>query len=91
MAHVKAGTSIKQEGIQLIIFFNEEVRIIRTTIDTFSSIESLNILGSNLGLWPGLGKVMYCREIFLIRWVRAVSGTSVDGWSDHGKHSSQSH
>ena len=62
VAHVKAGTSIKQEGIQLIIFFNEEVRIMRTTIDTFSSIESLNILGSNLGLWPGLGKVLYCRR-----------------------------
>ena len=91
MAHVKAGTRIKQEGIQLIIFFNEEVRIMRTTIDTFSSIESLNILGSNLGLWPGLGKVMYCRGILLIRWVRAVSDTPVGGWSGHGEHSSQSH
>ena len=26
-----------------------------TRVDSFSFLESLNMLGSNLGLWPGLG------------------------------------
>ena len=35
--------------------FNDEVRVKTTSVDRFSFMETLNMLGSNLGLWPGLG------------------------------------
>ena len=35
--------------------FSDKVEIRKTTLDQFSISESLNFLGSNLGLWPGLG------------------------------------
>ena len=35
--------------------FDNEVRVRKTTVDQFSFMDSLNFLGSNLGLWPGLG------------------------------------
>ena len=37
------------------ITFAETVKIEEITVDTFNFMESLNFLGSNLGLWPGLG------------------------------------
>ena len=33
----------------------ESVKIKKITVDKFKFMESLNFLGSNLGLWPGLG------------------------------------
>ena len=35
--------------------FNEEVRVKKTSVDKFSFMDSLNFVGSNLGLYPGLG------------------------------------
>ena len=35
------------------ITFYTQVKV--TSLDRFSLIDSLNFLGSNLGLWPGLG------------------------------------
>ena len=35
--------------------FNEKVRRKKISVDRFSLTESLNLFGSNLGLWPGLG------------------------------------
>ena len=35
--------------------FSKTVEVRKTTVDIFSIQESLNFLGSNLGLWPGLG------------------------------------
>ena len=39
----------------LRIHFDNNVRVTRTSLDRFDFMESLNLLGSNLGLWPGLG------------------------------------
>ena len=35
--------------------FSDEVRVKRTSVDSFNFMDSLNFFGSNLGLWPGLG------------------------------------
>ena len=37
------------------ITFAETVKVEEITVDHFQFMESLNFLGSNLGLWPGLG------------------------------------
>ena len=39
----------------VFIAFNGEIQTTRVTVDKFEFLESLNYLGSNLGLWPGLG------------------------------------
>ena len=35
--------------------FPNQVTIKKVTVDKFAFMESLNFLGSNLGLWPGVG------------------------------------
>ena len=35
--------------------FSQEVGVMIKTVDKFSLMIGLNYLGSNLGLWPGLG------------------------------------
>ena len=45
------------------IAFDEDVKITKTTLISFDVMESLNFLGSNLGLWPGLG---ICQ---LLEWI----------------------
>ena len=37
------------------ITFTDQVSVTRVTVDTFDLMTALNFLGSNLGLWPGLG------------------------------------
>ena len=37
------------------ITFSDKVEVTEITLDKFSFLESFNFLGSNLGLWPGLG------------------------------------
>ena len=55
-ATVERGTTTKQLGRSFVsLSLNSEVRYTRTSVDSFSFVESLNFLGSNLGLWPGLG------------------------------------
>ena len=45
----------KQDGEFVSIIFDNTVVVTRITVDNFQIMESLNFLGSNLGLWPGLG------------------------------------
>ena len=40
---------------QVFIGYSGEIHVTRVTVDKFEFVESLNYLGSNLGLWPGLG------------------------------------
>ena len=48
---------------EIVLAFDKSVLVKRIKVDTFQMMESLNFLGSNLGLWPGLG-------IFqLIQWI----------------------
>ena len=37
------------------LHFEQNVRVMKTSVDQFDFMESLNLFGSNLGLWPGLG------------------------------------
>ena len=39
----------------LSLGFSQSMEIKEITVDKFSFMTSLNFLGSNLGLWPGLG------------------------------------
>ena len=48
------------------IAFSDRVEIRKTTVDSFSFSGSLNYLGSNLGLWPGLG--LYQILEWFVRW-----------------------
>ena len=43
------------ESTLVCINFDNEVRVRKTSMDKFSFMTFLNFLGSNLGLWPGLG------------------------------------
>ena len=40
---------------QVFISYDGDIQKTRVTVDKFEFLESLNYLGSNLGLWPGLG------------------------------------
>ena len=40
---------------QVFIACDGDIQTTRVTVDKFEFLESLNYLGSNLGLWPGLG------------------------------------
>ena len=54
--HVEEGaTSISRGNSIVVLTFNDEVRVKKTSVDPFSFLDSLNFFGSNLGLWPGLG------------------------------------
>ena len=53
---VEDGSITEGEGPLLIsLSFNDKVKVMRTSVDKFSFMDSLNFFGSNLGLWPGLG------------------------------------
>ena len=51
------ATNTENDGaeISLQIIFDQSIMITNVTLDKFQPMASLNILGSNLGLWPGLG------------------------------------
>ena len=40
---------------KVFIAYDGDIQKTRVTVDKFEFLESLNYLGSNLGLWPGLG------------------------------------
>ena len=54
---VMEGARVKMNSSESFFSFafSDKVEIRKTTLDQFSFSESLNFLGSNLGLWPGLG------------------------------------
>ena len=54
VATVEEGTVTKLHPMFSLVF-NEEVKVMKTSVDKFSFMDSLNFFGSNLGLWPGLG------------------------------------
>ena len=48
--------NVAYDSVTLImIFWDESISVTNTTLDRFQPMVSLNFLGSNLGLWPGLG------------------------------------
>ena len=49
------GTSLHTDSPIFSLGFSQTVGVKVTRVDSFNFMESLNLLGSNLGLWPGLG------------------------------------
>ena len=50
--------------------FDPKVRVRKTSLEKFNFIECLNLFGSNLGLWPGIGLCQVLEGllgIFLVR------------------------
>ena len=53
---VEEGLASSQEIYSaFILTFNDEVRVKKISVDKFNFLVSLNLFGSYLGLWPGLG------------------------------------
>ena len=55
---VRRTASSKQtdyNSTSVYLIFNTEVATTEVTLDRFEFVESLNFLGSYLGLWPGMG------------------------------------
>ena len=52
--------------------FSDKVEIRETTLDQFSFPESLNILGSNLGLWTGMGLFQVLEWIVVYNVVKKI-------------------
>ena len=50
-----AVSTHSDDGKHIFIAFDGDIQERRVTVDKFEFLESLNYLGSNLGLWPGLG------------------------------------
>ena len=44
-----------EDANDVYITFTDQVSVTRVTVDSFDLMTALNFLGSNLGLWPGLG------------------------------------
>ena len=53
VAEMTTSTRVGELGFTLV--FNDNVKVMKTSVDKFSFMDSLNFFGSNLGLWPGLG------------------------------------
>ena len=55
-ATVEEGIELDYHGVSSVwLTFHQEVQVKKTSVDRFSLMDSLNYLGSNLGLWPGMG------------------------------------
>ena len=53
---VTQGPTARGLPLTVIRFtFPNQVSIRKVTVDKFDFMDSLNFLGSNLGLWPGMG------------------------------------
>ena len=48
-------SSQKGNTHDLFLSYNGDIETTTVTVDRIQFLESLNYLGSNLGLWPGLG------------------------------------
>ena len=48
----------------VFVKFNQKIQREVISVDKFDFMETLNVLGSNLGLWPGLG-LFHLLEIFV--------------------------
>ena len=49
------ASSKSGDSHEVFIAYDGDIHTSRVTVDKFEFLESLNYLGSNLGLWPGLG------------------------------------
>ena len=60
----RGSVSISFNNILTWVTFwvTEDVQINRVTVDKFNLQEALNFLGSNLGLWPGMGILQLLEE-----------------------------
>ena len=50
----------------IYISINNDVKIKTVSVDKFQFMESLNFLGSNLGLWPGLGLFQLVEGVLVV-------------------------
>ena len=50
-----AVSQLEADTHHVFISYDGDIQTSRVTVDKFEFLESLNYLGSNLGLWPGLG------------------------------------
>ena len=68
ISKVLAGPSSIQDVDYKEVYFyvNREIDIQEVVVDKFEFMESLNYLGSNLGLWPGLGLFQILEGLVLI-------------------------
>ena len=59
------GPVTRLEGKYNFVHFylTEDVHITRITVDKFNINEALNFLGSNLGLWPGMGILQLLEDL----------------------------
>ena len=48
------STHAEADTHHVFISYDGDIQMSRVTVDKFEFLESLNYLGSNLGLWPGL-------------------------------------
>ena len=65
-------TSTLDGNLGITLVFNEEVKVMKTSVDKFSFMTSLNYFGSNLGLWPGLGLYQILESIVGIFFVNKI-------------------
>ena len=49
------ANSVSGIGTGFTLYFDKSIMVTNVTVDKFQPMVSLNFLGSNLGLWPGLG------------------------------------
>ena len=72
VATVEEGTITTDKHFKFSLAFSNEVRTKKTSLVRFSFMESLNYLGSNLGLWPGLGLYQILQLIYsqVLIWCR---------------------
>ena len=72
---VTAGPVSRSKGNYsfLSIGFSHSMEVKTITVDKFSFMFSLNLLGSNLGLWPGLGLYqifeLFLGKFFIYRYI----------------------
>ena len=50
-----ASSKHRKNTTDVYLLFNTDVETTLVTLDRFEFVESLNFLGSYLGLWPGMG------------------------------------
>ena len=69
------ASSKSGDSHEVFIAYDGDIHTSRVTVDKFEFLESLNYLGSNLGLWPGLGLFQLLE--LLIAFVSSISLTKI--------------
>ena len=50
----------------ITFYLTEEIQTTIVTVDKFDFMDSLNFLGSNLGLWPGMGLMQLLEDVTIL-------------------------